>query len=556
MGACSAGVLVGAVMLLPDSHPVLLWPGATLAIGVFAGVTVLGEEQTRSVARFWAERRLPLGRMWLTKVAGHLLIAAIAAMLVFLPLFAASPNLPFRSRLLAQTELGVRAELTRFIWLPLFYGFAFGHLAGMIFRKAIVAALAAVVSAATFVAPIAPSLFGGGAAAWQVWSPALIVLGTARLLLYPWATERSMSAGPVLRAIGGTSLAAIMLAAGLAYRVYEIPDTPDRLAESGYEARLPSFETNHAGRALKGAVSLFRRSSDDAYAFYPSTNRNGPIASSPSRMNVPSNIPAPAEDTDPLERVARFGWSEDSNRLKDWLDKVVPENGSWPAMLNELVGKPIGVFEDPRDLDYFSTDTSSRDLREMIVALLARSFQRQAEGDSATYVRFLPGALAALRTARFMGGWRTPEFAMQSEEILLHGLSDWLAALEGRADLIRTALELLARHEREMPLGNEDAYWAERVILRNTFQRIGTWLSDQIERKPAAGNHSPQVEAEQELVSVAWAVPWERIRRERILRVYSNRDQKVNPAWLSGLHLRACGGRIGSSVWRSATNVV
>ena len=84
-------------MLAPDVVPIFIWTGATLTFGVLAGVTTLGEEQTRGIASFWAERRLPLGRMWLTKVSVHLVIAFLAAAIAFLPLFAAMPGLPFRS---------------------------------------------------------------------------------------------------------------------------------------------------------------------------------------------------------------------------------------------------------------------------------------------------------------------------------------------------------------------------------------------------------------------------------------------------------------------------
>ena len=69
-------MLVGAVMLAPEAEPLFIWPGATLALGVLAGVTTVGEEQVRGVARFWAERRLPLGRLWLVKTGFHFALAA------------------------------------------------------------------------------------------------------------------------------------------------------------------------------------------------------------------------------------------------------------------------------------------------------------------------------------------------------------------------------------------------------------------------------------------------------------------------------------------------
>ena len=236
--------------------------------------------------------RLPLGRLWLTKAGFHLALAAAAGLVLLIPLVAAHPAQPFHTRLLARENL--REELPRFLLLSLVYGFAVGHLAGMLFRKAAVAGLVASVVSATMLALIYPSVIAGGAAAWQVWGPAGVLLLTARLLLYPWATERVTYRGPVLRAVGGTALAVGLLGAGLAYRVYEIPDVSDRLAESGFLASLPSFEENKGGNDVKSAVSQFRRAADSAEADYP-RGRDPAAGRRPERFG--------ADRQDPLDQV-------------------------------------------------------------------------------------------------------------------------------------------------------------------------------------------------------------------------------------------------------------
>lgn len=540
MGAVAAGVMVGAVMLIPEAHPVFVWPSVTLALGVLAGVTTLGEEQTRGVGRFWAERRLPLGRFWVVKVACHFAIAAIAALIVFAPLYAASPNILFRSRLWSQIDIGLRGELVRFLWLGLVYGFVIGHLAGMMFRKSIVAGLVATVTSATFIAAIAPSVLGGGAANWQVWAPALILLVTARIMLYPWATERILSSGPVLRLASGIMFAIVALAGGIAYRVYEIPDVPDRLVESGFESELPHFDAKDAGRSLRAATAQYRRAADEAKDQYPAPVRVATQSPMGSRSVSPDEV-------DPLERIINYGWSADSARLNPWLDRVFHKDSEWTTILRELPEKPIGVYEDPRDLDYFGTDTNRRDLRDMIVAIRARMAQRQAEGDFATFVELLPGALAACRTARNKSGWRTPEIAMQAEEMLFDGVDDWLAGLDKNKELVHAVLEIVANHARQMPTDLQEIYWADQVILRNTLQKIGTWLPAQIAlRQPNArsiSQNDPQADAQAELIAVAWNVPWERNRRERILRVHTHQNRRVEIGWLSGLHLRNMWGQ-------------
>lgn len=549
IGAFVAGIAIGAVMLMPEAHPFLIWPSGTLALGVLAGVTTMGEEQTRGVARYWAERRLPLGRMWLIKMTVHFSIAVLAATLMLIPLFAVAPALPFRSHLFADHDPSIRADLFRFVWVGLVYGFAVGHLMAMLFRKTVVAGLVASICGATIVGLIAPSVLCGGASAWQIWGPAVVLIVTARLLLYPWSTERVLGAGPLSRALAGGALAAALIAAGIVYRVYEIPDVSDQLAESGFEARIPSRETNESGKIVRSAALQFRRSADAAKGAYPVSSRSastpGSSTPGPARPGGP-----PPEETDILERVARFGTPEEIQKLKPWLDEVFKDN--WATLLNELDGKPLGVFEDPRDLDYLSTDEDPKSFREMMFALRARgNEQLQTEGDILAPVRFAPGALAACRTARNLSGWRTPHIALQAEELVLHGISEWIAELDGPVDQVRLLHSVLARHEREMPVGVDDPFWADRVIMRNTVDRVGTWLPQLLDPRSARGSKaSAQAEAEAEVIGIAWNVPWERARRDRILRVFSHADMRVDQAWLSGIHLRPRwrtdrGGRLG-----------
>ena len=98
----------GGVMLAPDVHPLFIWPGATLALGVLAGVTTVGEEQVAGWPGFWAERRLPLGRLWAVKTGAHFALAVAAAAVVGVFVVAASPHVPFHSPLLRELLAGVR----------------------------------------------------------------------------------------------------------------------------------------------------------------------------------------------------------------------------------------------------------------------------------------------------------------------------------------------------------------------------------------------------------------------------------------------------------------
>jgi hypothetical protein len=521
IGAAAAGLVVGAVLLAPDAQPLLVWPGATLGIGVLAGVTSVGEEQVRGVARFWAERRLPLGRLWLVKMLSYFGIAALGAGLLFGMVMIGSPSLPFRSRLLVE----LRSELWRFLLLGLVYGFVIGHLAGMLFRKTVVAGLVAAVTAATLGAVILPAVIGGGARWWQVWGPALALLATSRLLLYPWATDRVTTRGPLLRAVGGGVAALIILGFGIVYRVAEIPAVPDRLAESGFVDALPNYDANRGGRDVKSAATLYRRATQEVKETYPGQPVPGPIGT--ARRAGPGMDPG-----DLLARTGRFGWTADSEALTRWLDEVF--RGDWVETLDHAADQPVGVFEDPRDLDAYSSADSLADLVEMAFALRARGMQRLLAGDPDTYPRLLRGGLAAARAARHFAGLASARAAHDCEDVLLGGLAEWLDRAAGRPDLLRGLRTELARHDQEMPVGSAEAYWAEQVILRNTMDRVGTWVPTLLGTRPGTLDAPTQrAESEGTLVAIAWTVPWERARRERLLRVKS--DGAVQPGWLSGL---------------------
>src|SRR5439155_13144428 len=128
----------------------------------------------------------------------------------------------------------------------------------------------------------------------------------------------------------------------------------------------------------------------------------------------------------------RSGWTPEVRVLEPWLDQLFAAD--WPKLLEELPAKPIAICEDPRDLDYFINVDASNDLREMAAAVRARGMQRQAAGDPATYARQFRGMLVAVRAARTKCGIGTALLALETEEIALSGLTEWLAALDGHPD--------------------------------------------------------------------------------------------------------------------------
>jgi hypothetical protein len=523
LGAGALGLMVGVSVLVPDAPPSLfVWPSATLVLGVLAGVTTVGEEQVRGVARFWAERRLPLGRFWLIKAGFHFAVAAAASLILLLFIYTSSHTYLFRSRLTVE----LRPELARFLALGLVYGFVVGHLAGMVFRKTVVAGLVALVVAATLAGLIMPSVIGGGVAAWQVWGPAAVLLLTARVTLYPWATQQVAARGPLARVLGGVFGALFVVVAGIGYRVVEVPSAPDRMADAGYEQSLPTSDANETGRRVKAAAARFRTAALEAREDFPGPRQ----PAGPARRAGP-----PPENPDPLLRAIRDGWTPENSMLLDrWLNQVFAAD--WPRVLEEVADDPPGVYEDPRDLDFFSPPDSFQNLRDMSIALRVRGMQRQAAGDPDVFPALLRAGLAAARTARNRGGFQSVEIAHECERWLLFGIPYWLAHLDGRPDLLRTVLAELGRHETEMPVGAKDAFWAEQVMLRNTMDRLGSWLPRVLDPKSdRMDGPDSRADAESNVMAFAWHIPWERLRRERLLRLETVRP--VDPKLLSGLHV-------------------
>lgn len=533
IGAFCAGLCAGASLLAPEAQPVFAWPMLTMGLGALAGVTILGEEQTKGVAQFWAERRLPLGRLWAVKVMFHFAIAAGAGVMLILPLMVASSTNPFRTSLL----MYLRPELGRFIWLGLVYGFVVGHLASMAFKKTVVAGMVAVVLSATFVGLLIPSVVCGGASTWQIWGPAVVLLLTGRLLLYPWATNRTLHRGPALRAIGGVALAMMVLAGGLVYRVVELPLVADRPAESGMEGRIMAYDVDMGRRLARSAVSQYRTAAVNSSSLLPKQNQATPGS-------------AGSGGTQRLIRVAQSDWGPESELMVPWLNQVFA--GEWPRLLDELPDKELGTFEDPRNLDYASTaileDASG--VRDLLAALRVRGIQRLHDGDPAEFPRLLRGGLAVARFARHLGGNEITRASFMGEEFLLRGVMEWANDPQVTPALLRSAMSELERHQREMPRGIEDSILAENLILRSTMERIGNWLPQILSRHRSTAAASSAVgdpaEQEAQFVSFAWSVPWERARRERAVRLSAHRDRPFDVSWLSTLHY--------SSAWRPERN--
>ncbi|QJW99524.1 hypothetical protein [Frigoriglobus tundricola] len=351
----------GLALLLPNMRPLVLWPVLALAAGVLAGVTAFGDEQAHQTARFWSEHRLPVGRAWWVKIGIHF------GFLLWLLVLLALPSVlraqvettegfgrgrssfagVFQSRLF--DELG--AQTLKFLLVPAVYGFAFGHVCGLLFRKLVVATGVATMLAGTCAAVWEMSLLAGGVTHWQVWLPAGAVLLTGRVLIRGWAADRATARGPLTRLCVATGVLVVSLVGGVAYRVLQVPDDPTGADDAAFVARLPNYDENVGGRDFRTAADRFARLA---------------AASVPEPSRVPDARRRPRVD-ERLDTAARFGWPTDDPELAEYLDRVfddpptAPGDKPWPNMAADAARLPLGVYELPQLVGTTATTATALD---------------------------------------------------------------------------------------------------------------------------------------------------------------------------------------------------
>ena len=507
-------VLFGLMMLAPGVKPILVWPSLALAAGVMAGATVFADEQASGSARFWGDWRLPAGRMWAVKVAVH---AALALWLVFLlltPLAVRSQFSGVGPLLRGQTFLSAAFgsllfdELERHGWklvlLPAVYGFAAGHLCGMLFKKVVVAVGVAGLLGGTAAMMWIPSLLAGGVLHWQVWTPPLLALGVARLLVRPWGSNRLGTRRPIITLAAGGAVVVAALAVGLGYRVLEVPARADGEADVAYVASLPLLDENTVGRDMRSAGERYARLAAQAAAPFD------------QRMDGRRRL----RIDERLDQVAANGWTADPE-VVTVLNAVFgdkgegPETPPWFAQADAAADRPTGMYEDPRLVSGSQTMTALDHARRMAAAVVARGLQRQAEGDPAEFVRSLKTVLGVARNVRNNSVVAAVNVGNGIERAaLLVPVEKWLAGLDGRPELLRAALAALVANDPRGPFDPTPHLLAERHMLREMMKAPAQWVPDLL---TPGGKAKGDETVEADLVAFGWTVPWERERTRRLV---------------------------------------
>ncbi len=544
----------GCALLAPDVRTVFVWPALALAAGALAGVTAFGDEQSHRVAPFWAEGRLPLTRAWAVKIGLHFALVLWLLALLALPaaLRGAVRGAPrsshgrgtfaaiFRDRLFG--ELG--AQAWKYLLVPAVYGFAAGHLCGLLFRKPVVACGVAMMVGGSLSALWGPSLLAGGLSHWQVWLPPGVLLVSGLCVVRSWSAERMHRRGPLLRLAGGVGAALVAFAIGLGYRMLEVPDLPTAADDVAYVDALPSYDENLGGREFRAAGERYSRAAAGATPDRPEFARlRQSLAERMDKVLLP-----------PAVAGGRAGWPADDAELAGWLDRVFAD-AEWPDMALQAGKKPVGVFDPPQLAGTAAATVTLLDnARRMAVALLVRGLQEQTRVPEAFLDVFHTAAalsnrvpnepgvgertVALVRSVRELG--RKPVALLEAfhtalalarnlqngsgvaalsvgsdiERLALLAADRWLERYDGPAPPLSAAARTVAGSDATGDLDPTPHYLADRYVLREMMRTPSQWLAATL---TPAGGAPEQVAPEADLVAFAWAVPWERERTRRLM---------------------------------------
>ncbi|HTU20261.1 MAG TPA: ABC transporter permease [Gemmataceae bacterium] len=483
----------------------LTWPLVTLFLGVLCGATVFSDEQASGSFRFLGDQRLPLGRVWLIKTGMRFALLLFASFLVLVPSLlvavyhsAEQPNrdweLPVVIETLHLNLIVAVVPLPPYLLLWLLYGFSAGLLCGLLSRKSIVAAMIALMLSAGLAVVWVPSLAGIGLHFWQIAGPPLIFLFTAALLMRAWAANRLASWRTYLGVSAASAAALLWMAFGVWYRVIEVPDVPEPFDVAAYKASLLFLEENQAGQRIRGAWGRV----DTVLQDMSSQKTKKPLI---QQCFV----------------VLNDGWPDGPSELGEWLDKTFADN--WLQPLALLPDLPLGMVVDPRLLTEGSSELNKWSAANLLSDLLAaRGLQQQARGDPEVFVGHMRIALALSRNLQHNSPssgplWKGREVARSWPA----AVDTWLKKLHGRSDLLQRALQVLMDHEAQLP-DSDEPFQADYLLSRNTLLNTPQQLlKDAVPSRSKESDDSR--EAELQIATVLWMIPWEQERHLRLLRV-------------------------------------
>ena len=502
LGMATFALLTG--FLIPLLGP-MVWPTATLLVGILCGATAFNDERQGSF-RDLGDQRLPLLRLWFIKVGVRLVIALAATTIMTMPTYCLTLVNPHPISL-AFAGLVMACGLVLFGTMGLVYGFCVGVLCGLLFRRLRASVVIALFMSLLLAAIWVPSLLTGGLHMWQALGPPILLLASTPLLLRSWAGGRTASWTTVKRLAPFVVLIALWIVAGLWYRVLEIPNVPEQVDLEAIRATLPTEKDNKAGELVRSACAGFYGLSEKP-------------------LVTPEGIREQAKN------VLDHGWSGADAQLAAWLDKASAE--AWVGMLKEASDLPPGMVEDMRNLAYVGYRPVVENSKEITVVLAAHGLQRQAAGDDEAFVENLRLGLSLSLAMRHRAPILDVVRGRENEVLLLKGLDRWLERLHGRPDLLHQALDVLSKYADATANSDEDQDLMNNLLILNCIKDPLPWLQYALSVvNKGALKPDSDVQAEARWASAALLAPWEHERQQRILRVifWGDEAQRRGAAW-------------------------
>jgi hypothetical protein len=383
----AASLLTGCLLVMSPAQ--VVWPIATLLLGVACGTAAFAPEQRDLSYQFLAAQRLPLGVIWRFKIVFWFGAATLATIIMALPgsvlVVGRMLGRPPHAALPPVLDFGTLPQLIGpllFMSVSLVYGFCIGQVFVWLCRKTIMAlVLSALVSAAALGLWL-PSLLCQGMSGWQLWLPPLIMLAATQSLVRAWAGGRIKERRPMAALVGFALAALTWVGVNWTYRAWEVPDVGQPLDAVAYRAALPRGDAAAASQKIHEASA---------------------------QIDQPGDV---------------------------WLTKMA-----------EAARLPAGVLETPRSDGQSSALTHLPACREMVDRLVNRARARGLDSG----VEHLAQILSLSRNLRNKAPIESYVTGVKAEQSALEGLDVLLSQGKPTPDLLRRVLDELNRHAAETP---------------------------------------------------------------------------------------------------------
>jgi hypothetical protein len=471
------GLVIG---LLVPAYGQVLWPVATLLVGLACGTATFAPEQREQSYQFLGAHHLPLGKIWTTRIVFWLTAAVLLTGVLVggggLTLLAQAvaarrpdPQLMQRDPLdpapfPAQGppaagpvgfEFGTLKELMGpplFFGVWLVYGFCTAQVLVLFCRKNVLAVLLSALVCGGALALWLPSVLCRGMNGWQIWLPPLAMLAATWCLMRAWAGGRIKERRP-LAAMTAISVAAVAwIGLNLGWRAWEIPDPGEPLDREAYRASIPVGRENAAGQKIQEALAEF------------------------------------------------------NNKARD----------RWLALMTEAANlkAKLGVIETTVSGSPQSIEANLQTCRDLTEEIRKRAKARQAEGKSGEALRHLVQILVLSRNLRNKAPQASYRVGVEIENSALEGLDAWLAASKPRPGQLREVLRELDRHAAQTP-PPEDSLQTECYRAGNLLDNPNSWAFQAGLRAPG----QPSGVGLGRAITLSLDMPWEEERKIRLWRL-------------------------------------